>query len=104
IRALPQRERRTILESLQLNADIPYIFKISPLIEYDNWDTLKALHLKAREHAAEGFMIKRKDASYQSGRKKGDWWKWKTEPLTVDAVLIYAQKGSGRRAELFTDY
>lgn len=49
-------------------------------------------------------MIKRKAAAYQTGRKKGDWWKWKVDPLSVDAVLIYAQKGSGRRAELYTDY
>ncbi len=49
-------------------------------------------------------MIKRKSGTYQVGRKKGDWWKWKVDPLSIDAVLIYAQKGSGRRAELFTDY
>ena len=53
---------------------------------------------------AEGIMIKRKDSSYQTGRKKGSWWKWKIDPMTVDAVMIYAQAGHGRRSGLFTDY
>ena len=49
-------------------------------------------------------MLKRKDSSYQAGRKKGDWWKWKVDPLTIDAVMIYAQQGHGRRANLFSDF
>jgi DNA ligase-1 len=53
---------------------------------------------------AEGIMLKRKSATYQVGRKRGDWWKWKIDPLSVDAVMIYAQKGHGRRADLYTDY
>jgi DNA ligase-1 len=53
---------------------------------------------------SEGIMIKRKNSPYQSGRKRGDWWKWKIDPLTIDAVMIYAQKGHGRRSNLYTDY
>ncbi len=104
IRHEEQQKRRTILENLVSAADIPAVFKLSPLIDFPDWDDLKNLHLRAREFAAEGFMLKHKQAQYLSGRKKGDWWKWKTDPLSIDAVLIYAQKGSGRRAELYTDY
>jgi DNA ligase-1 len=53
---------------------------------------------------AEGFMLKRKDSAYGTGRKRGDWWKWKIDPLTIDGVMVYAQKGHGRRADLYTDY
>ena len=59
---------------------------------------------QAREKRSEGLMLKRKDSTYQVGRKKGDWWKWKVDPLSIDAVMIYAQKGHGRRADLYTDY
>jgi DNA ligase-1 len=104
IRSLSQEERRAILENIHKRIGSDLVFKLSPLIEFKEWDDLKTLHLESRDYAAEGFMIKRKSASYQVGRKKGDWWKWKVDPLSVDAVLIYAQKGSGRRAELYTDY
>ncbi|MDQ3016261.1 MAG: ATP-dependent DNA ligase [Bacteroidota bacterium] len=104
VRSLPQSERRRLLEELfQKNPD-KNIADLSALIDFQNWDTLVSLHKQSREHVAEGFMIKRKSSTYQVGRKKGDWWKWKVDPLSVDAVLVYAQKGSGRRAELFTDY
>jgi DNA ligase-1 len=104
IRNEEQQTRRKILENIVNSAGMPATFKLSPIIEFQNWDELKDLHLRAREFAAEGFMLKHKKAHYLSGRKKGDWWKWKTDPLSVDAVLVYAQKGSGRRAELYTDY
>jgi DNA ligase-1 len=104
IRNTEQQERRQLLEAIVGSAGIPSVFKLSPLIGFKNWDELKNLHVRAREFAAEGFMLKHKQAIYLSGRKKGDWWKWKTDPLSIDAVLIYAQKGSGRRAELYTDY
>lgn len=65
---------------------------------------LTTLRSGAREMGSEGIMLKRKDSAYQVGRKRGDWWKWKIDPLTIDAVLIYAQKGSGRRSNLYTDY
>ena len=59
---------------------------------------------EARELGVEGLMLKRRDSVYQVGRRRGAWWKWKIDPLTIDAVLVYAQSGSGRRATLFTDY
>jgi DNA ligase-1 len=69
-----------------------------------SWDTLAALRLESRARGVEGFMLKRRDSEYGVGRKKGAWWKWKIDPFTVDAVLIYAQPGNGRRASLLTDY
>ena len=68
------------------------------------WEDLKHLRQESRERKVEGFMLKRRDSPYRVGRKRGDWWKWKIEPYSVDAVLIYAQPGNGRRASLFTDY
>ena len=62
------------------------------------------MRLTSREHNSEGIMLKRKSSAYQVGRKRGDWWKWKIDPLTIDAVMIYAQKGAGRRSNLYTDY
>jgi DNA ligase-1 len=104
IRSKPQEERRKLLEKVVERVALPSVFKLSPLIEFTQWQELKDLHLQSREFAAEGFMLKRKQAQYLTGRKKGDWWKWKVDPLSIDAVLVYAQKGSGRRAELYTDY
>jgi DNA ligase-1 len=103
IREKSQAERRAILENI-IGDGIAGVLRLSPLIIFSEWDELKTIHPVSRENAAEGFMLKRKSATYQHGRKKGDWWKWKVDPLSVDAVLIYAQKGHGRRAELFTDY
>jgi DNA ligase-1 len=104
IRPKPQKERRQILEDLYRAVGLQAPLRLSPLIYFSTWEDLENLHKESREYAAEGFMIKRKDAPYLTGRKKGDWWKWKVDPLSVDAVMIYAMKGSGRRAELYTDY
>jgi DNA ligase-1 len=104
IRALSQEARRSLLRELYEKLPQNNVFRISPIVDFSQWYQLKDLHLRSREFAAEGFMLKRKNAPYQAGRKKGDWWKWKVDPLSVDAVLVYAQKGSGRRADLFTDY
>lgn len=104
IRKQAHKERRTALEQLYTQTQQHNVFHLSHLIDFHTWNNLKQLHTQSREHVAEGFMIKRKAASYQTGRKKGDWWKWKVAPLSIDAVLVYAQKGSGRRAELYTDY
>ncbi len=104
IRNLPQEQRRMKLEDLYFRITRSEQFNISKLLDFNTWEELKSLHSHARENVAEGFMIKRKSGTYQVGRKKGDWWKWKVDPLSIDAVLVYAQKGSGRRAELFTDY
>lgn len=104
VRGIHQFERRHLLEQLFVTTPTSQKFQISPVVHFNAWDELRMLHGKSREQMAEGFMIKRKSATYQVGRKKGDWWKWKVDPLSIDAVLVYAQKGSGRRAELFTDY
>ena len=104
IRNIAQQERRNRLEQLYNKIIGTEALIISPLIEFKKWEELEELHKLSRQNAAEGFMIKKKSSTYQVGRKKGDWWKWKVSPLSVDAVLVYAQKGHGRRAELFTDY
>lgn len=104
IRARPFAERRALLE--QASADLPEDapIRLSPQHQFSDWSTLADLRDTAREAQAEGLMLKRADSPYLSGRKKGDWWKWKLDPLTIDAVMIYAQSGSGRRANLFTDF
>ena len=69
-----------------------------------DWSQAATLREEARGRGVEGLMLKRRDSPYRHGRKRGDWWKWKVDPLTVDAVLVYAQSGSGRRSTLYTDY
>jgi DNA ligase-1 len=80
--------------------------QLSPLVTAPDWATLSTLREESRSRGVEGFMLKRRDSLYGTGRTKdvGLWWKWKVDPLTIDAVLIYAQSGHGRRANLYTDY
>jgi DNA ligase-1 len=104
IRPKTQSERRVILETLQAATPFPELFRISDLIKFDSWTELGTIRQQSRAMIAEGVMLKRKNATYQVGRRRGDWWKWKIDPLSVDAVMIYAQKGHGRRADLYTDY
>jgi DNA ligase-1 len=104
IRYKTQAERRLILEQLQAATPFPGLFNISALIPFTTWEELESIRAQSRAMIAEGVMLKRKSAAYQVGRKRGDWWKWKIDPLSVDAVMIYAQKGHGRRADLYTDY
>ena len=78
--------------------------QLSPVIPFDDWAELTEARTGSRERGSEGLMLKRKDSIYQVGRKRGDWWKWKIDPLVIDAVLVYAQKGHGRRSNLYTDY
>ena len=80
------------------------MLRASPTLDAASWVTLVALRRESREHGVEGLMFKRLDSVYGVGRKRGDWWKWKIDPHTIDAVLIYAQPGSGKRASLLTDY
>ncbi|PZQ79623.1 MAG: cisplatin damage response ATP-dependent DNA ligase, partial [Flavobacterium johnsoniae] len=103
LREKPISARRAMLEELLLNEN-PENIKLSELIEFENWKDLNQIREKSREINSEGLMLKQKNSPYHSGRKKGDWWKWKIDPLTIDAVLIYAQKGSGRRSAYYTDY
>lgn len=104
IRQLPLLERRQLLERLQQTSSYTELFRVSPLIAFNSWEELYEMRLSARAQYAEGIMLKKQSSLYLSGRKRGDWWKWKIDPLSVDAVLIYAQKGHGRRADLYTDY
>jgi DNA ligase-1 len=105
LRALPQHERRALLETLVRDAAQPAL-QISPLVEADDWDALAAVRVESRARGVEGMMLKAKNAQYGVGRTKdvGTWWKWKVDPYAIDAVLIYAQAGHGRRASLYTDY
>lgn len=79
-------------------------FRISRALLPENWDEVEGMREQSRERGVEGFVLKKLESPYQTGRKKGDWWKWKVDPFTVDAVLIYAQAGSGKRGNLYTDY
>lgn len=102
LRDRPLSERRALLEKLLVGRSS--VVQISPSVQFSSWADLATQKESSRDRGVEGFMLKRKSSVYQGGRKRGDWWKWKIDPLTVDAVLIYAQAGSGRRANLFTDY
>jgi DNA ligase-1 len=95
-------DRRELLTTL-ITSDIPRAM-LSPVVEAEDWQALAKLRETSRQKLAEGFMLKRKSSTYRVGRKRGDWWKWKIDPLTIDGVMIYAQKGHGRRADLYTDY
>jgi DNA ligase 1 len=102
IRALPQRERRARLEALLQGTG----FKVSPVASASSWLEFARRREQSRELGVEGFMLKRLDAAYGTGRTKAEglWWKWKIDPMTIDCVLIYAQAGHGRRASVYTDY
>jgi DNA ligase-1 len=78
--------------------------QISEIIQFTSWNELAELRKDSRKMNSEGIMLKRKDSVYKVGRKRGDWWKWKIDPLVIDCVMVYAQKGSGRRSNLYTDY
>ncbi|MEM9756192.1 MAG: ATP-dependent DNA ligase [Pseudomonadota bacterium] len=104
MRPRPLADRRETLATAiaALPADAGVI--LSPEVAATTWDDLVAARAASRDLGAEGLMLKRRAAPYLSGRKKGDWWKWKVDPLVIDAVMIYAQAGSGRRATLYTDF
>ncbi len=104
IRARPLAERRAALETLAADLPPEAPLRLSPEVPAASWEALAAARAASRDHGAEGLMLKRRASPYLSGRRKGDWWKWKVDPLTVDAVMIYAQSGFGRRATLFTDF
>jgi DNA ligase-1 len=102
VRETPLADRRAVLENL-LERGRPF-FLISPRVEAATWENLEEARREARDRGVEGLMLKRLSSPYRTGRKRGDWWKWKIDPFTVDAVLLYAQPGHGRRANLLTDY
>lgn len=115
LREVPLGERRALLEGLlercRPQGGLPEdglarsdVFMLSPAVVAASWDELTAIRGESRERRTEGLMLKRLDSPYRVGRKRGDWWKWKVDPYTIDAVLLYAQPGHGRRSGLFTDY
>jgi len=104
IRNEPLHYRRLQLERLLLGLNTPVALVLSPVIDCATWNEVRAVRSRSRSNNSEGVMLKRKDSVYETGRRRGNWWKWKVDPLTVDGVLIYAQQGHGRRANLFTDY
>jgi DNA ligase 1 len=104
LRVLPFQDRRRRLARLLERVPSAGRLMLSPALEAGTWNELGGARRRAREVGAEGLMLKRLSSAYGVGRRRGDWWKWKVEALSVDAVLIYAQPGSGRRAGLFTDY
>ena len=126
VREQPLSDRRPLLETLiagaqrasaprPLSGDLLLPFdddagtgegplRVSPIVDAASWEDLARLRQGSRELGVEGLMLKRRSSAYGVGRKRGDWWKWKIDPHTIDAVLIYAQPGSGKRASLLTDY
>jgi DNA ligase-1 len=103
LRNEPLSKRKAFLEELVQQANHPK-FKLSSTLPFGSWEELARVRENAREVQTEGLMLKKKDSLYETGRKRGAWWKWKLDPLHIDGVLIYAQKGHGKRADLFTDY
>lgn len=101
LREYSLEKRRAHLEALVLPQG-PIL--LSETVVFSSWEDLEPLRVQARNIHAEGLMLKNKNSPYHTGRKRGDWWKWKIDPLSIDAVLTYAQKGSGRRSGYYTDY
>jgi DNA ligase-1 len=102
IRGLPLQERRQRMEALIAGA--PDTFSVSPSVPTNDWAGLARLREESRTRGVEGLMLKSLDAPYETGRKRGAWWKWKIDPYSFDAVMLYAQPGHGRRSNLYTDY
>lgn len=102
VRGLPQKDRRARLEALLAGT----AFKLSPVETAESWLEFARRRERSRELGVEGFMLKRLDAAYGTGRTKAEglWWKWKVDPMTIDCVLVYAQPGHGRRSSVYTDY
>ena len=103
LRDMPLSHRRERLEGIVAQVNSPRLM-LSPNVEAKTWQELAGLRETSRERLVEGFMLKRCESPYRVGRVRGDWWKWKVHPLTIDAVLVYAQRGSGKRASLYSDY
>jgi DNA ligase-1 len=112
LRARPLLERREMLTELLAAAPMAALHPddatgrivLSPAVPATDWAHAATLRQQSRGFGVEGLMLKRIDSPYRHGRRRGDWWKWKVDPLSIDAVLIYAQSGHGRRSTLFTDY
>jgi len=106
IRSFEFSTRRSLLEELigRLDETARSVFRVTEAVSASDWIAMATHREQSRVLGVEGFMLKRRNSAYRTGRHRGDWWKWKIDPLSIDAVLIYAQKGTGKRANLFTDY
>ncbi len=104
LRQEPLQKRRAMLEDFFLTKLISANLYLSPIVQKNSWEEMAAERQNSREMNSEGLMLKHKQSIFHTGRKRGDWWKWKIEPFTIDAVMIYAQKGAGRRSNFYTDY
>src|SRR5206468_1964704 len=104
LRSEPLASRMTRLRALLSSVADSQRLVLSPLVTAANWGDVRQAWRVAREQCAEGLMLKRLDGEYGVGRRRGGWWKWKVQPYAVDAVMIYAQAGHGRRASLNTNY
>lgn len=104
LRDRKQSDRRKLMEQLVQTIDRKNLIDISPLIPLESWDDARQARDNSRENTAEGLMLKSKQGAYKTGRRKGDWYKWKVDPMIFDGVLLYAQRGHGRRANLFSDF
>ncbi len=103
VRGLPWTERRAGLEAFVPKLD-PEHFDLSALIEAESFEALEEIRAGARDASIEGVMLKRRDSPYVAGRRTGLWYKWKRDPLVADCVLMYAQRGSGKRSSYYSDY
>ncbi len=103
LRPLPFDTRRARLEAWHASA-APALMDLSELIAFDSFETLESLRAGARAASMEGLMLKRRDSAYEAGRMRGKWWKWKRGTQNVDAVLMYAQRGHGKRSSFYSDY
>lgn len=103
IREIDFINRRAILKEICKGGNENKLI-FSEEISWSHWEELEELRINARNYHSEGIMLKKKNSVYKSGRKRGEWWKWKSDPLLVDGVLLYAMRGKGRRTNLFTDY
>jgi DNA ligase-1 len=103
IRQQPMKERRRILEQMLAAAALPSLL-LSPTLAFSTWEEIVDHREHARSTSIEGLMLKRRSSTYEVGRKRGDWWKWKVDPLSIDAVLTFSMQGHGRRADLYTDH
>jgi DNA ligase-1 len=103
IRDRPMSERRLLLEHVHRDASHPSLL-ISPTLAFSTWEEIVEHREKARTTSIEGLMLKRLSSAYEVGRRRGDWWKWKVDPLSIDAVLTFSMQGHGRRADLYTDH
>lgn len=107
-RPRPLHERRAqlhrLIYSLVIDPAGPRVLQLSDLVRAPSWETLALARQESRARGTEGLMLKRRDSAYGVGRTRGDWWKWKIDPWTLDCVLVYAQRGHGKRASLYTDY